>query len=297
MGHALASTVLEFGFCAVLSRTWRIGATFPPRSRPWPEWFRKANAHWQRASSTREQIVGAILAPAIVPWGNAALGMACGISDDRPIQRALDFVGGFAIIVNPAITPPLTAGELRHIYEEAAEEMGPSPVVPWRRLLRCRQTWGFSIAKFLTDPIWYFYLFWLPSYFSAKFNLNLSHLGLPLIIVYNVSAIGSIGGGWVAHALPPHGDLAQLCAAYGNAVVRWYGGSHLHGLGRQVGVDGDCADQYCGGRAPGLVGESLHHVVGYVSAPRGRIGWWVLAEWRIGGQRAFLLFMQATSCN
>jgi ACS family hexuronate transporter-like MFS transporter len=60
-----------------------------------------------------------------------------------------------------------------------------------------RQTWGFTIAKFLTDPIWYFYLFWLPSYFSAKFNLNLSHLGLPLIIVYNVSAIGSIGGGWL----------------------------------------------------------------------------------------------------
>jgi ACS family hexuronate transporter-like MFS transporter len=64
-------------------------------------------------------------------------------------------------------------------------------------LLGFRQTWAFSIAKFLTDPIWYFYLFWLPSYFSAKFNLNLSHLGLPLIIVYNVSAIGSIGGGWL----------------------------------------------------------------------------------------------------
>ena len=53
------------------------------------------------------------------------------------------------------------------------------------------------MAKFITDPIWYFYLFWLPSYFSAKFNLNLSHLGLPLIIVYNVSAVGSIGGGWL----------------------------------------------------------------------------------------------------
>jgi len=69
--------------------------------------------------------------------------------------------------------------------------------MPWRQLLGCRQTWAFSAAKFLTDPIWYFYLFWLPSYFSAKFNLNLSHLGLPLIIIYNVSAVGSIGGGWL----------------------------------------------------------------------------------------------------
>jgi ACS family hexuronate transporter-like MFS transporter len=97
----------------------------------------------------------------------------------------------------PPDHPTLTARELRHIYQEAATDMGPSPSVPWRKLLGYRQTWAFSVAKFLTDPIWYFYLFWLPSYFSAKFNLNLSHLGLPLIIVYNVSAIGSIGGGWL----------------------------------------------------------------------------------------------------
>jgi ACS family hexuronate transporter-like MFS transporter len=71
------------------------------------------------------------------------------------------------------------------------------PAMPWGKLLACRQTWGFALAKFFTDPIWWFYLFWLPSYFSSKFNLNLSHLGLPLVIVYNVSAIGSIGGGWL----------------------------------------------------------------------------------------------------
>jgi len=71
------------------------------------------------------------------------------------------------------------------------------PAMPWRRLLRYRQTWAFAVAKFLTDPIWWFYLFWLPSYFSARFHLNLSHLGLPLIIVYNISAVGSIGGGWL----------------------------------------------------------------------------------------------------
>jgi ACS family hexuronate transporter-like MFS transporter len=76
------------------------------------------------------------------------------------------------------------------------------------------------MAKFLTDPIWYFYLFWLPSYFSAKFHLNLSHLGLPLIIVYNVSAIGSIAGGWLPTPFrrlglsPSHARLTAmlLCA-------------------------------------------------------------------------------------
>jgi ACS family hexuronate transporter-like MFS transporter len=73
--------------------------------------------------------------------------------------------------------------------------MGPS--TPWAKLLALRQTWAFSIPKFLTDPIWWFFLFYLPSYFSAKFHLDLSHLGMPLIVVYSASTIGSIGGGWL----------------------------------------------------------------------------------------------------
>jgi ACS family hexuronate transporter-like MFS transporter len=97
----------------------------------------------------------------------------------------------------------LTATELHHIYQEAVEEIGTSPSLPWRRLLRCRQTCAFSMAKVLTDPVWYFYLFWLPPYISAKFNLNLSLPGLPPIIVCNVSAIGSIAGGWLSATFRP----------------------------------------------------------------------------------------------
>jgi MFS transporter, ACS family, hexuronate transporter len=108
---------------------------------------------------------------------------------------ALWIVWWFRNYRRPADHATLTAPELDHFYQDAAVDMGRT--VPWGQLLSCRQTWAFSIAKFLTDPIWWFYLFWLPSYFSSKFNLNLSHLGLPLIIVYNVSAIGSIGGGWL----------------------------------------------------------------------------------------------------
>src|ERR1035438_10530755 len=119
----------------------------------------------------------------------------------------------------PTDHPTLTSAELRHIYQESAMEMGPT--LSWRRFLGYRQTWAFSIAKFLTDPIWWFYLFWLPSYFSSKFNLNLSHLGLPLIIVYNVSALGSIGGGWLPAPFrrlglsPNYARLtAMLCCAF-----------------------------------------------------------------------------------
>jgi ACS family hexuronate transporter-like MFS transporter len=95
----------------------------------------------------------------------------------------------------PSEHPTLTSAELHHICREADAKIDPD--IPWLKLLTYRQTWAFSIAKFLTDPIWWFYLFWLPSFFDSRFHLGLSRLGLPLIIVYNVSAIGSIGGGWL----------------------------------------------------------------------------------------------------
>ena len=65
------------------------------------------------------------------------------------------------------------------------------------RMLQFRATWAFVIGLSLTSPIWWFYLYWLPSYFNSRFKLDLSHIGLPLIIVYNLSVIGSVGGGWL----------------------------------------------------------------------------------------------------
>ncbi|MFZ0416982.1 MAG: MFS transporter [Candidatus Sulfotelmatobacter sp.] len=195
MGHALASTVLEFGFARFFLGIGESG-NFPAAIKTVAEWFPKGERSLATGIFNSGANVGAILAPAIVPWVTLRWGWHAAFLTTG-LFSVLWILWWFRYYRKPSDHATLTAGELRHIYEEAAEEMGPSPVVPWRRLLRCRQTWGFTIAKFLTDPIWYFYLFWLPSYFSAKFNLNLSHLGLPLIIVYNVSAIGSIGGGWL----------------------------------------------------------------------------------------------------
>jgi ACS family hexuronate transporter-like MFS transporter len=193
MGHALASTVLEFGLARFFLGLGESG-NFPAAIKTVAEWFPQNERSLATGIFNSGANVGAILAPAIVPWvtlhrGWRAAFLATGIFS------VVWIVWWFRNYRQPANHPTLTGEELRHIYQEAAVEMGPS--IPWKRLLRCRQTWGFSIAKFLTDPIWWFYLFWLPSYFSAKFNLNLSHLGLPLIIVYNVSAIGSVGGGWL----------------------------------------------------------------------------------------------------
>jgi len=70
--------------------------------------------------------------------------------------------------------------------------------ISWAKLLTIRQTWTFVVGKFLTDPIWWFFLFWLPGYFSDTFKLDLTKPGWPLVIVYSATTIGSIGGGFLS---------------------------------------------------------------------------------------------------
>jgi ACS family hexuronate transporter-like MFS transporter len=193
MGHALASTALEFGiarFCLGLGES----GNFPAAIKTVAEWFPQKERSLATGIFNSGANVGAILAPLIVPW--VALHYS---------WRAAFLVTGFFSMIwifwwyrnyrKPADHPTLTGMELRHIYEEAAAQMGPN--VPWLRLLRYRQTWAFAVGKFLTDPIWWFFLFWLPDFFSKRFHLNLAHLGLPLIIIYTMSTVGSVGGGWL----------------------------------------------------------------------------------------------------
>jgi ACS family hexuronate transporter-like MFS transporter len=193
MGHALASTVLEFGiarFCLGLGES----GNFPAALKTVAEWFPQEERSLATGLFNSGTNVGAILAPLIVPWVTVRYGWHAAFLVTG-VFSGLWILWWYSKYRKPHDHPTLSGAELRHIYREAAAQMGPS--MPWRRLLGYRQTWGFAIAKFLTDPIWWFYLFWLPSYFSAKFHLNLSHLGLPLIVVYNASAVGSIGGGWL----------------------------------------------------------------------------------------------------
>jgi ACS family hexuronate transporter-like MFS transporter len=193
MGHALANTAFEFGIARFFLGIGESG-NFPAAIKTVAEWFPQSERSLATGIFNSGTNVGAVLAPLIVPWitlhyGWRAAFLATGFFS------LLWILWWFRYYRKPADHPTLTGVELRHIYKEAAAQMGPT--MPWLKLIGYRQTWAFAIGKFLTDPIWWFYLFWLPSYFSSKFHLNLSHLGLPLIIVYNMSAIGSIGGGWL----------------------------------------------------------------------------------------------------
>src|SRR5277367_3586969 len=193
MGHALANTAFEFGIARAFLGLGESG-NFPAAIKTVAEWFPQSERSLATGIFNSGTNVGAVLAPLIVPWITLRFGWRAAFLATG-VFSLLWILWWFRFYRRPADHPTLTGVELRHIYKEAAAQMGPT--MPWLKLVGYRQTWAFAIAKFLTDPIWWFYLFWLPSYFSAKFNLNLSHLGLPLIIVYNMSAIGSIGGGWL----------------------------------------------------------------------------------------------------
>jgi ACS family hexuronate transporter-like MFS transporter len=193
MGHALANTVLEFGI-ARFSLGLGESGNFPAAIKTVAEWFPQSERSLATGIFNSGANLGAILAPAIVPWITIRYGWHAAFLVTG-IFSAMWIVLWYNKYRKPANHPTLTGAELRYIYQEAAEQMGPS--TPWARLLGLRQTWAFSIPKLLTDPIWWFFLFYLPSYFSAKFHLDLSHLGMPLIIVYSASTFGSIGGGWL----------------------------------------------------------------------------------------------------
>ncbi len=229
MGHALAGSALEFGV-ARFSLGLGESGNFPAAIKTVAEWFPQRERSLATGIFNSGANVGAILAPAIVPW----------VALRYSWRAAFLITGTFSLLWiiwwyrnyrKPADHPTLTGAELRHIYEEAAQQMGPG--MQWLRLLAYRQTWAFAVGKFLTDPIWWFFLFWLPSYFSSRFHLSLAGLGLPLIVIYTASSVGSIFGGWLPLPFlklgmtPPRARIAAMfvCAC---AVVPVFTAGSLH---------------------------------------------------------------------
>jgi ACS family hexuronate transporter-like MFS transporter len=192
MGHALANTVWEFAVARFFLGLGESG-NFPAAIKTVAEWFPQNERSLATGFLNSGANVGAILAPLIVPWVTIRYGWHAAFLTTGGLS-ALWILWWLWHYRTPSVSPTISDVEL-DAYTGAPHASADR--LPWRRLFSYRQTWAFTIAKFLTDPIWYFYLFWLPSYFSTRFNLNLSHLGLPLIIIYSVSTVGSIGGGWL----------------------------------------------------------------------------------------------------
>ncbi len=194
MGHALVKTVFGFGFARFTLGLGESG-NFPAAIKATAEWFPKKERALATGIFNSGANIGAVVAPLVVPW----------LTLTWSWREAFIFTGalGFIWVVLwawlfqlPRKQPRLTKEELAFIESDPPEP--ETEKIPWVSLLKHRQTWAFVVGKFLTDPIWWFYLYWLPLFLNERYGLDLAHLGPPLIVIYTMTSIGSIGGGWLS---------------------------------------------------------------------------------------------------
>jgi ACS family hexuronate transporter-like MFS transporter len=200
MAHALARTPLGFGLARFSLGLGEAG-NFPAAIKTVAEWFPRRERALATGIFNAGSNVGAVIAPAVVPF----IALAYGWQEAFLFTGAIGFVWLFFwywLYRSPDEHKGLTAAELAYIRSDAEE---PATRVPWLRLMGHREAWAFALGKFLTDPVWWFYLYWIPKFLHDNHGLTLSRLGPPLIVIYLIADVGSIGGGWLSSSLIARG--------------------------------------------------------------------------------------------
>ncbi|HLZ75445.1 MFS transporter [Phenylobacterium sp.] len=193
MSHALAKSLGGFIGGRLLLGVGEGGA-FPGGIKAMAEWFPKKERAFATGLFNAGTNIGAIVTPLLIPAVVLAFGW-----------RAAFVVTGLGGLLwlpiwllvyrTPRQQKSLSAAELAHIESDPADPPGK---VLWSVLLRQRETWAYAIGKFLIDPVWWMWLFWLPDFFGKRYHLDLKTFGPPVVAVYLLSDVGSIGGGWLS---------------------------------------------------------------------------------------------------
>ncbi len=183
----IARAVLGFGEAGV----------FPASLKAVAEWFPRKERALAVGIFNAGTNVGAVITPIIVPWITLHFGW----------RWTFIFLGGVGVVWlfgwlwiyrPPEEHPYCSKQELAYIQSDPVD---PPSRVEWLKLLRHRQAWAFVLGKFITDPIWWFYLFWIPDFLQKKHGLALLQVGLPLVVIYIIADAGSIAGGWFSSSL------------------------------------------------------------------------------------------------
>jgi ACS family hexuronate transporter-like MFS transporter len=204
MLHAVVRSTLGFGMVRALLGLAESG-NFPAGVKATAEWFPKKERALATGIFNSGTSIGAVVAPLMVPW---ILGLY-GWKEAFWITGALGFIWlifWWIFYEIPTKQKRLKQAEFDFIHSDNEPANSASQVkLKWSQLLVLRQTWVFIVGKVLTDPIWWFFLFWLPSYFADTFALDLKKPSLQLAVVYAATTIGSIGGGYLSSHLISRG--------------------------------------------------------------------------------------------
>jgi ACS family hexuronate transporter-like MFS transporter len=196
MGHAIAFSLPSF-VAARAALGFGEAGVFPASIKCVAEWFPRKERALATGIFNAGTNIGAIVTPLIVPWIVVHLGWRWAFL----LTGAL----GFAWLIlwlwlyrNPEQHPYCTSGERKYIQSDPVAQAGK---IKWSQLLPHRQMWAFAAGKFMIDPIWWFYLFWIPDYLQRMHGLHLTQIGLPILVIYVISDLGSIAGGWLSSSL------------------------------------------------------------------------------------------------
>lgn len=194
---AFANSVL--GFQVVRGA---LGATeagnFPAAIKTVAEWFPKKERALATGIFNSGANIGAIITPICVPWIVLNWGWKWAFILTG-LLGIIWLIFWFALYEIPRKTKKLSAEELAYIESDKDETVDNehTPKMSWGKLLSYKQTWAYVVGKFLTDPIWWFYLFWLPDFFESVYHIKLEAASWPVATVYIISTVGSIWGGWI----------------------------------------------------------------------------------------------------
>jgi len=217
MGTALGSSLSSFTVSR-LALGFGEAAVFPASIKAVAEWFPKKERALATGIFNAGTSIGAMLTPVVVPWINARWGW----------RGAFIGIGamGFVLLAfwvwiyrQPEEHPRVSKAEFDYLRSDPQVLAGK---IKWLALLPLRQTWAFVIGKFLTDPIWWFYLFWVPGFFQSQHGLALTRIGAPLVVIYLLSDFGSVAAGWLSSSMIKRGStvnaarkIAMLICAIG----------------------------------------------------------------------------------
>lgn len=197
LGIAIPVSILGFMIARAILAVGESG-NFPAAIKATAEYFPKKERSFATGIFNSGANIGALLAPLTVPWIAFHLGW----------QWAFIMIGaiGFLWIIawwyfydKPDKQKRLSQAELNYINSDTEEEVksiDKNEKVAWFKLLGYKQTWSFVFGKFMTDGVWWFFLFWLPKYLYAQYGMEGTAISIPLFVLYSMTMFGSIGGGW-----------------------------------------------------------------------------------------------------
>ena len=204
IGHALVGSISGF-FAARIALGLGEGGNFPAAIKATAQWFPKKERAFATSLFNSGANVGAILAPAVVPAIALHLGWHWAFIF-AGIAGLIWLAFWFPLFNHPEKSHRVSAGELAYIESDAPDPgEGSGGKVSWGSVLRHREAWSFIVAKFLTDPVWWFFLIWLPDYFKKTRHLDIKNSWVLLVSIYSIITVLSIFGGWVTGALTSRG--------------------------------------------------------------------------------------------